>query len=139
MAATTFFCALACFAVSSGFQYSSPQRRPLFLTVPKITSYHTTSSLRLSFEVDDDAPSDYDMEDLEDVKTATVDYNEEDVQIRDALKRELLLLSSVTNRGDYANVDEQNILSKLDWNIVSPTSFFFKSSSNLLFIYFLLS
>lgn len=61
---------------------------------------------------DDVAPSDYDTDDLEDEKTATVDYNEEDAQIRDALKRELLLLSSVTNRGDYANVDEQNILSK---------------------------
>jgi len=59
------------------------------------------------------APSDYDSSDLEGEKTFTVDYNEEDSKIRDDLKRELLLLSSVTNRGEYATVDEQNILSKL--------------------------
>lgn len=35
---------------------------------------------------------------------------EEDALIRDALKRELLLLSSVTNRGEYAGTDEQNML-----------------------------
>jgi hypothetical protein len=40
-------------------------------------------------------------------KTATVDDQVEDDVIRDALKRELLLYASVTNRGEYATQDEQ--------------------------------
>lgn len=39
-----------------------------------------------------------------------MDENEEDVSIRDALKRELLLISSVTNRGDSATEEEKNIV-----------------------------
>ena len=39
-----------------------------------------------------------------------VDLDEDDAAIRDALKRELLLLSSFTNRGECASKDEQNIL-----------------------------
>jgi len=68
----------------------------------------------MTYTSEDVAPSDYDTEDLEGEKHSTVDYNEEDAEIREALKRELLLLSSVTNRGEYATVDEQNIFSKLD-------------------------
>lgn len=60
--------------------------------------------------VDDSGPSDYDTEDLlPEQKEVTVDENEEDALIRDALKRELLLLASVTNRGEYASGDERDI------------------------------
>jgi hypothetical protein len=45
--------------------------------------------------------------DVQDKKTLAVDEKEEDDKIRDALKRELLLFSSVTNRGEYATPDEQ--------------------------------
>lgn len=60
---------------------------------------------------EDTGPSDYDMDDLEpSEKSVIVDENEEDVQIRDALKRELLLLASVTNRGLYSNKDEAGLV-----------------------------
>jgi hypothetical protein len=45
--------------------------------------------------------------DLQGKKTLAVDEKEEDDKIRGALKRELLLFSSVTNRGEYATPDEQ--------------------------------
>ena len=70
----------------------------------------------LSYADDDGAPSDYDTEDISSgatdpqQKTAVVDDNEEDALIRDELKRELLLLASVTNRGEYASVEERNIV-----------------------------
>lgn len=51
---------------------------------------------------EDEVPSDFNAEDLEGEKALSVDQNEEDAVIRDALKRELLLLSSITNRGEYA-------------------------------------
>jgi len=58
----------------------------------------------------DDAPSDYDAEDLTPAKKSVeFDTREEDSEIRDALKRELLLLSSVTNRGEYASPEERDI------------------------------
>jgi hypothetical protein len=56
--------------------------------------------LRSTYE--DEAPSDFNTEDLEGEKHLTIDDKAEDVVIRDALKRELLLLSSITNRGEYA-------------------------------------
>lgn len=60
---------------------------------------------------DDTGPSDYDAEDLPPPqKEVTVDVNEDDALIRDALKRELLLLASVTNRGGYANKDELGLV-----------------------------
>ena len=54
----------------------------------------------------DEAPSDYDSADLLAEKDVTVDTDVEDAPIRDALKRELLLLASVTNRGEYATKEE---------------------------------
>jgi len=94
-----------------------------------------------------DAPSDYDADDLQEEKTATVDLNEDDALIRDALKRELLLLSSVTNRGEYASLDEQNMLVDLvsqlealnptdrpaansegEWDLCLSSTQFFRSS-----------
>jgi hypothetical protein len=60
---------------------------------------------------DDTGPSDYDTDDLRpDQKSVTVDDKEEDALIRDDLKRELLLLASVTNRGLFANKDERGLV-----------------------------
>ena len=61
---------------------------------------------------DDDYPSDYDADDLESMneKTVSVDMDEEDASIRDELKRELILLASVTNRGMCASAEEKNLL-----------------------------
>jgi hypothetical protein len=38
------------------------------------------------------------------------DFDEEDAMIREDLKRELLLLSSVTNRGEYTSSEERDII-----------------------------
>jgi hypothetical protein len=54
--------------------------------------------------------------DSQDKKTLAVDEKEEDDKIRDALKRELLLFSSVTNRGEYATPDEQ--VSGISWFVL---------------------
>lgn len=60
---------------------------------------------------EDSGPSDYDSSDLlPETKEVTVDERDEDALIRDALKRELLLLASVTNRGEYASSDERDIV-----------------------------
>lgn len=58
-----------------------------------------------------DSPSDYDPQDLPPVeKSVSVSYSDEDEAIRDALKRELLLLASVTNRGEYASSEERDLV-----------------------------
>lgn len=60
---------------------------------------------------DDPYPSDYDADDLESTeKTVSVDVDEGDAIIRDELKRELILLSSVTNRGSCATTEESNLV-----------------------------
>lgn len=59
---------------------------------------------------DDPYPSDYDVEDLSTEKKVSVDIDEDDAIIRDELKRELLLLSSVTNRGQCASQEEENLV-----------------------------
>lgn len=69
----------------------------------------TSSSLGMSM-VDDDYPSDYDGDDLESEKSVFVDTDEDDEVIRDALKRELILLASVTNRGMCATAEEENLV-----------------------------
>jgi hypothetical protein len=115
---------------------------------PRTTTTTTTtrSSIRWAYDTDS-APSDYDFQDLTGEKAATVDENEEDASIRDALKRELLLLSSVTNRGEYCSKDEQNILVDLvaqlealnptanparncqgEWDLCLSSTQFFRSS-----------
>ncbi len=115
-----------------------------FQMLPTTTT--TRSSKRWAFDTDS-APSDYDFQDLTGEKAATVDENEEDASIRDALKRELLLLSSVTNRGEYCSKDEQNILVDLvaqlealnptasparncqgEWDLCLSSTQFFRSS-----------
>lgn len=103
-----------------------------------------TSQLRMSSEI----PSDYESDDLGPVgKEVAVDENEEDVVIRDALKRELLLLASVTNRGECATKDEKDILVDLvtqlealnptpdpayqctgEWDLCYASTQFFRSS-----------
>ena len=78
---------------------------------------------------------------------AVVDANEADSLIRDALKRELLVLASVTDRGEYATKDEQNMVVDLisqlealnptadpasncggEWDLCLSSTQFFRSS-----------
>ena len=113
--------------------------------VPHHSSYSTVAP-RPAFD-SDSAPSDYDAEDLTGDKSVSVDDREEDALIRDSLKRELLLLSSVTNRGEYATPDEQNMLVDLvaqlealnptanpaaesqgEWDLCLSSTQFFRSS-----------
>jgi hypothetical protein len=70
----------------------------------------------------DAGPSDYDPRDIFDesnesefkqVKSLQVDMKDGDAIIREELKRELLLLASVTNRGTLANQEEQDIISDI--------------------------
>jgi len=103
---------------------------------PKLFSYYDESS-----------PSDYDAEDLVQEKGVAVDENEDDSIIRDQLKRELLLLSSVSNRGEFASKDDQNVLTDLvaqlealnptedpamkcegEWDLALSSTQFFRSS-----------
>jgi PAP_fibrillin len=89
--------------VASAFVPSSSLSRPL-IQVP------TTLVVARAY-YDEGAPSDYDSQDLvSKEKQVAVDTDDEDAAIRDALKRELLLLSSVTNRGECATPEEVNIL-----------------------------
>lgn len=84
-------------ASSSAF---SPDSRPRALSL-------VTTAAAASYA----APSDYDIDDLEpNKKEVSVTYDDNDEEIRDALKRELLLLSSVTNRGEYASSEERDIV-----------------------------
>ena len=68
--------------------------------------------LRLRFSMPDGSyPSDYDADALEsDEKKVSVDTDEDDAAIRDELKRELILLASVTNRGACASTEEDNLV-----------------------------
>ena len=113
----------------------------------QIGSRSTSKSRLYQFYTDSD-PSDYDSAELDDgEKTLQVDMNEDDVMIRDDLKRELILLSSVTNRGEYASLDEQNIIIDLvaqlealnptanaaavcqgEWDLALSSTQFFRSS-----------
>mmetsp|Transcript_16121 Transcript_16121/g.35857 ORF Transcript_16121/g.35857 Transcript_16121/m.35857 type:complete len:294 (-) Transcript_16121:122-1003(-) len=59
----------------------------------------------------DDFPSDYDGEDLSPTEqSVVVDENEDDDLIRDQLKRELLLMASTTDRGEFATGEERDIV-----------------------------
>lgn len=74
---------------------------------PPARHCHSRATIRKAF----DAPSDYDSQDLSPAeKSVSVTYDEDDEAIRDALKRELLLLSSVTNRGEYTSSEERDIV-----------------------------
>jgi hypothetical protein len=98
--------------------------------------------------MDDSSPSDYDIGDLPPaIKDVIVDVKEGDEVIRDALKRELLLLACVTDRGAYATRDEKGIVTDLvsqlealnptveparhcegDWDLCYSSTQFFRSS-----------
>lgn len=102
---------------SESFQGASlvvAPRQPSFFHPVVVAADGTASGTRTTatslHSYSDDAPSDYDRDDLLDSKSVSVDSKVEDAKIRDALKRELLVLSSVTNRGECATQDEQNIL-----------------------------
>jgi hypothetical protein len=70
-----------------------------------------TNVILFSTEENDDAPSDYDASDLLPTeKQVSIDTDPDDALIRDELKRELLLLASVTNRGEFASREEKDIL-----------------------------
>lgn len=70
------------------------------------------SALKSTFE--EDAPSDYGIEDIAPTQQElNVDSNSEDKIIREELKKELLLLSSITNRGIYASDEERDILTDI--------------------------
>eukprot|EP00566_Odontella_aurita_P019610 CAMPEP_0113568086 /NCGR_PEP_ID=MMETSP0015_2-20120614/23649_1 /TAXON_ID=2838 /ORGANISM="Odontella" /LENGTH=301 /DNA_ID=CAMNT_0000470579 /DNA_START=14 /DNA_END=919 /DNA_ORIENTATION=+ /assembly_acc=CAM_ASM_000160 len=60
----------------------------------------------------DDIPSDYESEDLTPPghPSVAVDTDEEDAVLREALKSELLVLSSATDRGMFASKDESDIV-----------------------------
>jgi hypothetical protein len=95
-----------------------------------------------------EAPSDYDSGDLAAAeKGVMVDTDDNDAPIRDALKRELLLLASVTNRGEYATAEERDIVIDLvtqlealnptidpasncegEWDLALSSTQFFRSS-----------
>jgi PAP_fibrillin len=77
---------------------------------------------RLFAFYDEQSPSDY--SEVLESKSLEVDTKEADALIRDELKRELLLLSSVTNRGEYASKDEQNMLIDLvaQLEAINPTA-----------------
>lgn len=95
-----------------------------------------------------EAPSDYDSFDLTSgPKAVAVDTDADDAFLRDALKRELLLMASVTNRGEYASADERDIVIDLvtqlealnptpdpalassgEWDLVLSSTQFFRSS-----------
>lgn len=92
--------------------------------VPVCKTQQQPSHLRLSMP-DDPYPSDYDADDLESTeKSVAVDTNEEDSVLRDELKRELILLSSVTNRGMCASTEEENLVTELitELEALNPTS-----------------
>lgn len=108
----------------------------------------TTTTPTTQLHLSDDSPSDYDPIDvLEDEKVLTVDENEEDAAIRDELKRELLLLATVTSRGECATNEERDIIIDLvtqlealnptsdpasccqgEWDLVLSSTQFFRSS-----------
>lgn len=103
---------LFCAALHSGYEAHSFSHAVPSLVRVVSTSYTQTSSL---FSMPDDPyPSDYDADDLESTqKKVSVDMNEEDAAIRDEIKRELILLASVTNRGTCAREEEKNLVEDL--------------------------
>lgn len=77
----------------------------------KIKPSPSTTTILHSTPSDEFGVSDYSQDDLPPpTKQLTVDTDEDDAIIRDELKRELLLLSSITNRGQHASNDESNIM-----------------------------
>lgn len=136
-----------CQSLSNAFTLHAP---PLSCKTRSATASCGGVTALLS-SVGDDVPSDYDPGDVMDVdeKVLTVDVKEEDSSIRDELKRELLLLATVTNRGECATNEERDILVDLvtqlealnptvdptssscrvgEWDLVLASTQFFRSS-----------
>jgi PAP_fibrillin len=127
---------------------SSGSRRPLRVPQGHHHDARVPLPVLLKAYYDEGAPSDYDSQDLvTQEKQVAVDTDDEDAAIRDALKRELLLLSSVTNRGECATPEEVNILIDLvtqlealnptaepatacqgDWSLCLSSTHIFRSS-----------
>lgn len=123
MMKSTALCSLLLLTVSTGGVTG-------FVTTPtnnhRLTTTSPSSVIVLKDFPDADGPSDYDTEDLPpSEKSVVVDDKEEDVMIRDALKRELLLLASVTNRGLYSNKDEAGLVLDLvsQLEALNPTAY----------------
>ncbi|KAL7569299.1 hypothetical protein ACA910_016845 [Epithemia clementina (nom. ined.)] len=114
---------------------------------PCLTRFGASQNKALFSYYDEGAPSDYDEQDLSPEKSVAVDENEDDAIIRDQLKRELLLLSSVSNRGEFASPEDQNVLTDLvaqlealnptpdpamkcegEWDLALSSTQFFRSS-----------
>ncbi|EED96333.1 predicted protein [Thalassiosira pseudonana CCMP1335] len=107
--ASFLLCILAAGDVASFSPSTTFTTRPTISTdAAYASSKHYNTNL---FSMPDDPyPSDYDVEDLSTEKKVSVDIDEDDAIIRDELKRELLLLSSVTNRGQCASQEEENLV-----------------------------
>jgi len=119
---------------------------PTFHNSKSLNSQYRNSVLLQAYQ--DDAPSDYDQSDLvSSVQDVVVDEDEADANIRDELKRELLLLGSITNRGEYASREERDIVVDLvtqlealnptadpasncngEWDLCISSTQFFRSS-----------
>ena len=92
--------------------FTSTKHCTLAFSPSTLPSWKTNRPVILfSTEENDDAPSDYDTSDLLPTeKQVSIDTDPNDALIRDELKRELLLLASVTNRGEFASREEKDIL-----------------------------
>jgi len=99
---------LLLFLATCGVEVSSFSSAPMLATGAAAQHRQMTHIFSMP---DDPYPSDYDADDLESTeKTVSVDMDENDAIIRDELKRELILLSSVTNRGSCATTEESNLV-----------------------------
>ena len=106
MAKVSAFILLTEFPFSSSFAPTLSSRQ--------FESIASRTRIILNDYADDGSPSDYDTSDLPPVmKEVAVDEKEEDVSIREDLKRELLLLASVTDRGAYCSKEEKDIVTDL--------------------------
>ena len=99
-------CLLSMQSQSNGFSGITLSAMPSKHRQTQSTSTHILFSMPA-----DDYPSDYDVDDIQSTtKTVAVDDDENDATIRDELKRELVLLASVTNRGMCSSTEESNLM-----------------------------
>jgi len=104
----SFFTLLSCLAIASLTTLVHVEAFAVRPVSPNTLKLRGPSAIRM-FE--DEQPSDYESMDLMPTeKDATVDLDDNDVPIRDALKRELLLLASITDRGEFASSEEIDII-----------------------------
>ena len=104
---TTLFTIISCLVIALLSIITTAEAFVINPVLSKVKSRHVP--IVKVFE--DEQPSDYDSTELMPTEQdATVDLDDNDIPIRDALKRELLLLASVTNRGEYASSEEIDII-----------------------------